>query len=125
MVKVQPFRGDTLSNPTAFRIRLNDMVQQLNSGNGQFSVHRFPAVASGQTVSLANPGFQVGAVVLGGVIPVNGATALTAAPWVQGMTQTADGSVQFTVGGLPASTNPDAPNRYAVNVVLFESGSAQ
>jgi hypothetical protein len=74
-----------------------------------------PNVQKEMTVTIVSPGFNVGAITLGGVNPTTGTPIPATAPWVSNWVQQSDGRITLTVGGLNA-----APALYAVNLVLFE-----
>lgn len=119
MARLQPFRDETLKQPEQFRIRLNEVVKRVNDASLRVRTLRIPNVQAGVTVTLSNPGFNVGAVVLGGVNATAGAAAPTAAPWVKEWVQQGGGEITCTIGGLAAF-----PAIYAVNLVLFEAEGA-
>lgn len=119
MANLQPLRDGTLQDRTQLRIRLNEMVKAINEASLRVSTRRIANVQTGMTVSLAPPGFTVGAIVLGGVNPTNGGAKPTTAPWIDNWVQQPDGKITFTMGGLAA-----APSLFAVNVVLFEQEAA-
>lgn len=115
-MKLQPFRAETLADPTALRLRLNEMVRALNETATRVQHRRIPSVQSGMTINIASPEFTVGAVLVGGVSSTSGGAVPTAAPWADWVQQ-GDGSLRISIGGLAA-----APSQYAVNLVLVEAG---
>lgn len=117
--RLQPFRDETVRDPTQLRVRLNDAVEAINAQRGQWRAVRIPDVTTSTSIVLASPRFTVGAVVLGGVNATQGGAAPTSAPWVSNWTQLPDGRIQLSIGGLPTSLSA-----YSVNLVLFEAEAA-
>lgn len=114
-MKIQPFRDETLTDPEAFRTRLNELTKELNRPQTSVRTMRFQNVRTDSAIVIEKPGLTVGAIVLGGVMPTHGgATPPTAAPWVSNWEQQADGRITLRVGGLAAS-----PAAYAVSLVLY------
>lgn len=118
MANVQPFRDDTLKDATQMRVRLNQLVDAVNASPGQWSAIRVPNVQNGTPIVIKAPPFQVGSVVLGGITPTNGASALSVAPFVN-WSQLGDGRLSISVVGLGAF-----PALYSVNLVLLEGEAA-
>lgn len=115
MQKVQPFRDETMKKPEDLRVRLNELVDTVNDGPKRWRAMRIPNVQREMKVVLADPGFPVGAIVLGGITPTNGGAIPTAAPWVSDWVQQADGRITLTVKDLSSGGKT-----YVVNLVLFE-----
>lgn len=121
--KLQPIRDDNVTDPKALRLRLNQMVTALNAPQSNHAVQVLPSVVPGQSVILQNPGFPVGAIVLGGVRRVDGgALQTTSAPWLY-WSQLGDGTLQVSLYGL-TTTNPPTPAKYEISVVLMERSAA-
>lgn len=120
MTKMSPFRDESVRRPEDLRVRLNDMVSALNERAGQWRAVRVANVQDAMPVVLPNPGFTVGAVVMGGVNATNGALPPGTPPWVRDWTQQADGRITLTIGGLTSNGR-----LYAVNLVLFEGEAAK
>lgn len=114
-MRLQPFRDDTLKDAKAFRIRLNELVDAINSQTVGVAVVPLNNVQAGMTATLASPEFTVGAISIGTVRSTSGGAAPTAAPWVTWQ-QRPDGQVSVTVNGLAA-----APALYFVSLVLHEA----
>lgn len=112
--RVPDFRDETVKDTATLRLRLNQLVKRANDTSARFKAVRLPSVMAGQSVQLQNPGFNVVAMVLGGVMPIDGGAAPIAAPWVAWFTQ-GDGTISVTVNGLASK-----PAKYAVNLVMFE-----
>lgn len=119
-MKLQPFRDDTLKDPKATQIRLNEMVKAINAQPLASRCFRIPNFQPGNTIQLTSVGFQVGAVLLGGIWATAGGTAPTAAPYVSSWRQAPDGSINVLLGGVPsASLTP-----YSVVLVVLEAEGA-
>lgn len=114
-MRIQPLRDGTIQDRTQLRLRLNELIEKVNETASRWVARRIPNVQTGVTVTLASPGFNVGAITIGGVNPTAGAAIPTVAPWVSNWVQQTDGRITMAIGGLAAS-----PALFAVNLVLFE-----
>lgn len=122
--RVQPFRSETLGDESRMRLQLNDLVRTVNDFSGRWRVVSVPNVQSVASapalyVTLPNPGFIVGAILVGGVWVQNNGSAPTSAPWAFNWATMPDGRIQTQVGGLVSGGS------YRVNFVLLEGQGTQ
>lgn len=123
MSKVQPFREASLQKPEDLRTRLNELVSVVNERSRSWVVLRIPDVRppeAARGLVLANPGFPVGAIVLGGVMPTNGGD--TVGDERLAWSQRADGHIVVKVTNFVGSA-AGSKRTYAVSLVLFEGGA--
>lgn len=117
---VPEFRDDTMQDPAQLRLRLNQLVKAVNAQTPRFKVMRFASVTNQNVLIVPNPGFPVGAIVLGQFKTTDGSTPSLGnkTPTVSWFTQP-DGQLNVTLGYLTS------PERWTVTLVLFEGeGSA-
>ena len=107
-----------MGDAKAMRLRLNEVVRAINEAPKRWRTFRIPQIFNQEYVSIPRTEFVVGAIVVGGVQPLNNSTAPSAAPWC-GFNQLPDGSITVVIYGLGSR-----PNLYAINLILCEADGA-